>query len=210
MWSLPYLYGMAVTTKARPGPVDPLVLHDGALDATGAVVTRVRSDQLLLPTPCAEWDVGRLIEHLIEGNEMFTRAIDGETADVAADDPREAYARSAEAVRRAWRRPGVLAQEARLPFGAIPGVVAVRMHFVDHLVHGWDLATATGQDNIIDLALATAAFEEMTQALDDSARGPGMAFAPQVAWPAGAPLHERLVAFLGRHPRDGTGWGGHR
>lgn len=74
------------------------------------------------------------------------------------------------------------------------------MHFVDHLVYGWDLARATGQDTTIDASLATFAYEEMTGALDASFRGPDTPFAAEVPWDEDAALHERLVAFLGRRP----------
>lgn len=179
---------------------DALALHDGALDATGGVVARIRPDQLSLPTVCTEWDVRRLIGHLVEANDMFARAVIGGAAEPVVDDPFEAYARSTATVRQAWRRAGALEQDVTLPFGAVQGGLAVRMHFVDHLVHGWDLAKATGQDATIDESLARAAYEEMTAALDASSRGPGMPFAPEFPWSPDAPVHERLVAFLGRRP----------
>lgn len=166
-------------------------------------MARVRPEQLSLPTPCAEWDVRQLIEHLVDGNEMFTRAVVGQTdgpAVAAFDGPFEAYTSSTDAVRRAWRQPGVLDREITGPFGALPGYMVVRMHFVDHLVHGWDLAKATGQDTTIDTLLATAAYEEMTAALDASSRGSGLPFGAEVACSPDAPIHERLVTFLGRHP----------
>jgi len=143
-----------------------------------------------------------LIEHLVDGNEMFTQAVGGADGPAAAvgDSPFEAYASSTDAVRRAWRRPGVLDREITGPFGTLPGHMVVRMHFVDHLVHGWDLAKATGQDTAIDTTLATAAYEEMTAALDASSRGAGLPFGAEVECSPDAPVHERLVAFLGRHP----------
>lgn len=186
--------------EAPAAPLDVVALHDGALDATASVVARLRPEHLPLPTPCAEWDVRRLLEHLVEANQMFARAATGEVEDVGTDDPFEAYARSTEMVRRAWRQPGVLDRDVALPFGSVPGRVAVRMHFVDHLVHGWDLAKATGQDATIDETLATAAYEEMTTALHGVPRDPGMPFAPEIPCPGDAPVHEKLVAFLGRRP----------
>ncbi|HVM05137.1 MAG TPA: TIGR03086 family metal-binding protein [Acidimicrobiales bacterium] len=193
-------------TPAPGGPAGapgPVALHDAALDSTAAVVARVRPDQLGLPTPCALWDVRALIGHLVEANELFAVAAGSEPAVLPADDPLAAYPASTEAVRRAWHQPGVLDRHVRLPFGALPGAVAVRMHFVDHLVHGWDLAVATGQDATLDPVLASAAHDEMTTALAGVPRGPDVAggpFAPPVPWPDDAPVHERLVAFLGRRP----------
>lgn len=183
-----------------PGPLE---LHDRGLDATAAVVARVRPDQLGLPTPCADWDVRGLLGHLVEANRMFTVAAGAEPAEVLGDDPLKAYEVSTEEVRRAWHRPGLLDGEVTLPFGTFPGWVAVRMHFVDHLVHGWDLAAATGQDATLDPELAQEAFAEMSEALVDAPRGPQLPFGPAVDWPPDAPVHERLVALLGRRPRPG-------
>ena len=189
-----------MTTEGRT--TDPIALHEAALDATARIVARVRPEQLSAPTPCAGWDVRQLIEHLVEANLMFTQVVvDGDDGPaVPAGDPFQAYASSTDAVRRAWRQPGVLDREITGPFGSLPGHVVVRMHFVDHLVHGWDLAKATGQDTVIDSTLATAAYEEMTAALDASSRGPGLPFGDEVECSPDAPVHERLVAFLGRRP----------
>jgi uncharacterized protein (TIGR03086 family) len=182
---------------------DPLDLHDRGLDSTAAVVSRVRPDQLGLPTPCAAWDVRALLGHLVEANRMFTATAGVEPVDVPDDDPLKAYEISTEEVRRAWHRPGLVDEEVDLPFGSFPGWVAVRMHFVDHFVHGWDLAVATGQEAVLDPGLAEVAFAEMSEALVDAPRGPRFPFGPVVEWPADAPVHERLVALLGRRPRAG-------
>ncbi|MFP5375511.1 MAG: TIGR03086 family metal-binding protein [Acidimicrobiia bacterium] len=187
-----------MTGVEAPGP---LALHDGGLDATAAVVARVRPDQLGLPTPCAAWDVRGLVGHLVEANDLFTVAAGADPPPHPDDDPLASYAVSTHAVRRAWHRPGLLDEEVTLPFGSFPGWVAVRMHFVDHFVHGWDLAVATGQDAALDPVLATAAYQEMSEALVGAPRGPGLPFGPAVPWPDDAPVHERLVALLGRRPR---------
>lgn len=180
---------------------DPVALHDRALDATAAVVAGVGAGHLGLPTPCREWDVGRLLAHLAESNEHFTVAANALPAELPDDDPLAAYALSTEAVRRAWHQPDLLERRVALPFGTFPAAVAVRMHTVDHLVHGWDVAVATGQDAALPDDLVAAAWEEMTAALDGAPRSPGHAFGPPVPWPDDAPLHQRLVAFLGRQPR---------
>ena len=182
---------------------DPVELHDRGLDATAAVVARVRPDQFGLPTPCAAWDVRGVLGHLVEANRMFTAAAGTEPVDVPDDDPLKAYEVSTADVRRAWRRPGLVDEEVALPFGSFPGRVAVRMHFVDHFVHGWDLAVATGQDAVLDPELAGVAFAEMSEALVDAPRGPRFPFGPVVDWPDDAPVHERLVALLGRRPPGG-------
>jgi len=180
---------------------DPLAVHAGALDHTAAIVARVRPDQLGQPTPCADWDVGQLVAHLAEANLMFAAAVDPAVAasDAPAPDPLAAYRDTLAIARRVFGAPGVLEGTARLPFGEAPAVVAVRMHAIDHLVHGWDLAVATGQDPALPEDLVIAALEEMTQALDgvDRTESP---FGPAVDCPPEAPALDRLVAHLGRDP----------
>jgi len=77
--------------------------------------------------------------------------------------------------------------------------VAASINFVDVLVHGWDLARATGQDVELPPHLAEPALQFSRGLVNDELRGAG-AFGPELLVPANTPASYRLVAFLGRTP----------
>jgi uncharacterized protein (TIGR03086 family) len=88
---------------------------------------------------------------------------------------------------------------AELPIGAVPGVVALGMHVVETLVHGWDLAKATGQPTDIKPDLCAIAWDNV-RGVNDDLRGAGRPFGPAVDVPGDASATDRLVAWLGRQP----------
>ena len=181
------------------------------LRTTQRVVDGVRPEQMGKPTPCSEWDVRALLAHLVGVNEVFAAAVRGEDPtstsheDLLGDDPSAAYRRSVEEAEAAWATPEALEQTLHLPFGHMPAAFAIGIHFIDNLVHRWDLATATGQDHLLNTESAGLALQMCQQNFaalpPDQVRGEGKPFGAEVAWDEEAPVHERLVAFLGRHPR---------
>jgi uncharacterized protein (TIGR03086 family) len=190
--------------------MDVIATHAETLRTTQRIVDAVKPDQLDDPTPCAEWDVRALLAHIVGVNEVFAAAVQGKEPgatsqeDILGDDPAGAYRRSMEEALSAWSTPDVLEQTLHLPFGHMPAPFAIGIHFIDNLVHRWDLATATGQDHLLNAESAGLALQ-MAQnnfaALPaDQVRGPGKPFGEIVDWSDDAPVHERLVAFLGRNP----------
>jgi len=181
-------------------------LHDRALEATATIVANVDVAQLGAPTPCVEFDVRGLLNHMVGGNYRFVKIAQGEpgqavpaTGDFVDDDPITPYRVSAEAVAKAWSDPAVLERTVHLPFGDFPGAVAIGIHTVETIVHGWDLAKATGQPSELDPDLYAVAWQN-TKDIDESFRGPGRPFGPAVTLPAGATDTGRLMAWLGRQP----------
>jgi uncharacterized protein (TIGR03086 family) len=193
--------------------MDLLARHEETLRATQRVVDGVEPPQLAKPTPCTEWDVRSLLGHIVGTNTMFARAArgeppaEGDPGDPLGDDPPGAYRRSVEEAMEALHRPGVLEGTLKLPFGEMPAQFALGLHVVDNLVHRWDLATATGQDHLLNAESAGLALQmchsNFAALPADQVRGPGKPFGPIVEWSSEAPVHERLVAFLGRHPHGG-------
>ena len=146
-----------------------------------------------------------LLNHLISGNYRFVDFAHGERGeavpaigDYVHDDALEPYRESAVAVSTVWREPGVLERTVHLPIGDVPGVVALGIHTVETIVHGWDLAQATGQPTELDPELYAVAWEH-TKDIDDSLRGPGRPFGPAVAAPRRNVGH-RPVDGLARPP----------
>ena len=177
-----------------------------ALAGTGRLVAAVPPDQLTSATPCDGWDVRTLLNHVVGGNDLYATAASGDAVDWATreddrlgDDPAGAYERSATAVTTAFAALDLAAGRLTLPFGELPASHAVAVHFVDVLTHGWDLATATGQDPTLDPELAVAAID-IVAGCPPEVWGTPQFFAHQVPVPPTAPPHVRLVALLGRHP----------
>jgi uncharacterized protein (TIGR03086 family) len=180
-------------------------LHAQALDATGRIVSGVAADRWHAATPCGDWDARALVNHLVSGNLWAVELTAGRTiqdvgsqldGDLLGSDPAAAYARSAAAAAAAFRRPGVLDAPCAVSYGPVPGLAFAGHRFIDVLVHGWDLAVATGQDYAIDPDLMQACRQVMEPQLDEI-RGAG-ALAPEVAVPADASAQTRFLALLGR------------
>ena len=186
--------------------MDAIKLHDRALEATTAIVANVKANQFDRSTPCSEFDVETLLNHMIAGNFMFVDVAQGKQVSrggappgLVGADHVASYRGSADAVSQAWSDPAVLGETVHLPFGDFPGDFALGIHFVETLVHGWDLAKATGQPTTLDPELTAFAWENVKD-LSESFRGPGAPFGLAIDVPAGTPATDRLVAWLGRTP----------
>ena len=180
-------------------------LHAQALDATGRIVRGIPADHWNSATPCAGWDAHALVNHLVSGNLWAAELAAGGTiegagsrldGDLLGDDPAAAYAQSAAAAAEVFRRPGALDAPCAVSYGPIPGAVYAGHRFLDVLVHGWDLATASGQDYALDPQLMQACRQVIEPQLE-AFRSAG-ALGPEVTVPADASAQTRFLALLGR------------
>jgi uncharacterized protein (TIGR03086 family) len=175
---------------------------------TGKLVAGVTPDQLSASTPCPGFDVRTLLNHMVGGYLLMVRAAKGETTpggdmpDVIGDDPTSAYERSSADLIETFRAPDVLSRTFNLGGTEVPGDQALGIAIMEAVVHGWDLATATGQDATIDPSLATAMLQTLRDGgLIESFRNPkGDPFGPEVAVDANTSPSDKLVAYLGRTP----------
>lgn len=122
----------------------------------------VRDDQWTGPTPCTEWNVRQLVNHMARANLSYVRLLEGGTAaefvrqrdaDALGDDPVGAFDRSVRACARAYARTGALRQFVDHPSGKITAGQALAMRTADTIVHTWDLARAVGADERLDADL---------------------------------------------------------
>jgi uncharacterized protein (TIGR03086 family) len=190
---------------------DPLAPLAAALDGTGQLVRAVPAEQWELPTPCGDWTVRQLLNHLVGGSRLTTRVLRGEPLppldqlgrrgqqDQLGDDPAGAHDRAAQELLEALRAPGVLDRAHTLPVGTLPGPAVVHLRTVETLVHGWDLARATGQPAPFpdELAEPELAFSRgLLERLPEGRQPFG------ASRPVGddAPAIDRLAALLGRQP----------
>ena len=188
-------------------PVDRL---DRALNATGELIAGVKDDQWSNQTPCPEWTVHTLVNHLVFGSRLFARILHGEPpppreqirqmrdVDQLGDDPLGAYREAGEALKVAFSQPGVLDRVFQAPVGPAPGAVLLHLRITELLVHGWDLAHATGQPVRLpeDLAEEELAFARSVAAPDVPRTG--HPFGPVQPVADDAPAIDRLAAYLGR------------
>jgi uncharacterized protein (TIGR03086 family) len=175
-----------------------------ALDRTFAqardVVAGVRPDQYDDETPCREWTVRELLEHMIGVVDGLGAAASGRTPQPFSlgADPAAQLDAAATSAMAGWRTPGVLDRIVDAGPGPMPGHALASINLLDTATHTWDLATATGQPAALPDDLATAALEA-SHAIVNAELRPGR-FGPAVPAPAGATPTQMLVAFLGRTP----------
>lgn len=170
------------------------------------VIQGVRHDGLGDPTPCEEWDVRRLVNHMLGTIEAMRRVGAGESLD--PDDPwgtggdhmREEWRSDlGDRLRRfadAWYQPE--AWEGEAMDGAMPRALVGDMGFVEMMMHGWDLARGSGQDVAYDDAAAERAREVM-EMIGPTGRQHGV-FGDQVEVPDDAPAFARALGMAGRDP----------
>jgi uncharacterized protein (TIGR03086 family) len=187
---------------------DPIEQLSRALDQTGQIISRIRPGQEGLPTPCSEWNVRALVNHVVQDVQQYTATAGGGTpdrgdGDVIGDDWAGAYGEAARSLLAAWRREGALDETIKTPMGEFPATWRVGNQIADMVVHGWDIATATGQSTELDPELGELALEWGKENLRPEFRGDegsGKSFGPEVSVSDDAPLHDRLAGFFGRDP----------
>ncbi len=195
---------------------DPIGQLSRALGVTAQVIDGLGPNHWDAPTPCADWTVRDLVGHLTGGNWLFVSALRGTDGTAgqpgpAASDPDRTgadradadralpgeFRASADALLDAFAEPGALERVVTVPFGTVPGQVAVNLRITEALVHGWDLARASGQRPQFpeDVAGPALAFTRATLPAVPAGRSPFGS--PQPAPDNAAPI-DRLAALLGR------------
>jgi uncharacterized protein (TIGR03086 family) len=170
-------------------------------------VRQVRPDQWSAPTPCPDWDVHALVNHVV-GEDLWTVPIfAGQTiaevgdrfdGDVIGADPAGTAFGAADRAADAVAEPGALDRIVHLSFGDHPGAEYAWQLLADHLVHAWDLAAAIGADRRMDPAVVSALAEWFADR-EDFYRDGG-AIGPRLEVPAAAGEWERLLGRFGRDP----------
>lgn len=181
------------STDASPHPW-PVRVLSRALDQAGDVLAAVHPDQLPLPTPCRDWDVQRLVTHLVHDPPTFLAQARGEQVDWTAEpEPvtegwASRFRSSADDLLHHWHQ----AYDDDQP-GQVDWQVA------EFAVHAWDLARAIGYAGRLDPEVAERGLAFVKASLTDENRG--RAFAPAVPVADDAPVYDRLAAFAGRPVR---------
>lgn len=183
-----------------------------AAQRLGELVARVDDSELGRPTPCPSYSLGDLIDHIGGLAVAFTAAARKENGTNASqpppgdaarltDDWRARIPRDLGTLAQAWREPGAWTGTTRIAGDDSPGEIVGLVAADELVVHGWDLARATGQPWRPEPELLVAAQSFLSLfASPDAPAGPEVAFGPSRELPAGAPTLDRVVALAGRDP----------
>lgn len=186
-------------------PTDPRPDYARAIAWVRELMAAVPADRLGDPTPCPDYDVRALLGHLV-ATAGRARVI-GEGGDpagepvvvtgVADDGWADAYAAATGEALAVWGGADMLDRTVTAPWGTAPGRAAVWAYLNETLVHGWDLAVATGQDPEADPRLAATVLDAARGFLPAEPRGGPVPFAAVVEPRAGAGPTERLANWSG-------------
>ena len=185
--------------------VDLPEVHARSLDHARRAMAGVGADQWEQLSNCDPWTVRELVNHVVTGNYWAAELGSGLTieevgdrldGDVLGTDPLRSYDDSALVAAAVFRAPGAMDRPCAVSYGPVPGSVYCGHRFIDVLVHGWDVATSTGQDTRLDVELVEACLAVIEPQMDVlTASG---AFGTRVDVPDDAGPQARLLGLLGR------------
>ena len=186
---------------------DTIGLVERALGQTESIISAIRPEQATLPTPCPQWTVRDLVEHVAgRGLRNFTASARGEAVDWRApaepigDDWAGQFRAGVGPLLAAWREADLDAMVPTPAGGEAPMRIRADQQIAELATHGWDLVAATRVDVPLEDELAEHALAWSRGMLRPEYRGPDNAFAAEVPVPADAPAYARLAGWFGRDP----------
>ncbi|WP_330181924.1 TIGR03086 family metal-binding protein [Nocardia sp. NBC_01503] len=204
-------------TDCFEGIIDRFLLSCSEFERT---LQPVRPEQWVWPTPCTEWNVRQLVNHVTRGNLNYANLVEGASAaaflrlrevDALDGDPVGAFARSVSTCAEAFARPGALRRELDYPLGRVVARQALAVRTTDTTIHTWDLARSVGAEETLDPGLVAWIddhLDEIYAGLSETPRAPDTTHrffaAPRAGSNDDAPQQDRLLRQMGRTP-DRTG-----
>jgi uncharacterized protein (TIGR03086 family) len=182
-------------------------------DVFESKIRAVAPDQWSNPSPCKDWDARGVLRHVIDMHGVMLRPFGrGLSAAPSVDvDPLAAFLAARADIEAVLDDLEAASARVESPAGGMTVAEHIDQVVSDDMVlHGWDLARATGQDETIDPAEVEHAWTAMNAIPPDllakmrtpGAFGPGVeVFGPEVSVPDDAPLQDRLLGMIGRDPR---------
>ena len=184
---------------------DVVDLYGRSMEHFGSLLRSVTDEQWTTPTPCPDWSVRELANHVIGENRWVPPLMEGQTidevgsaldGDLLGDDPIGEWDSAAKAALSAVDDPGALQRIVHLSFGDFPGRMYIGQVLSDHVIHAWDLARAIGADEKLPPELVRFTYDELVPQFD-LWRQAG-AFGDKVEVPEEADLQTKLLAEAGR------------
>ena len=188
--------------------MDQTAMIGKVLGETNRVVDGIEPNQLDNPSPCDEWTVRDVLNHVIGGARMFAVCVrDGSISDeefgaIAAgdnlgDDYKAALRTATDDALGAFAAPGAVDKMVTLPFGTMPAGVAMNIAIFDVATHTWDLARATGEDETLDPEQLQRMIARIGAMPEEALRAEGM-FGPPIKVSADADDQTKRLAYFGR------------
>ena len=197
---------MDATTNDHHHP-DPRPALASALDQIGRLIEGTDPSQGARPTPCDEWDVATLVDHLQAVVRRIAAVLDGQPVLVGAARPSSRPTgwptgrRVGPRPTPCWPTTTTWTARSPCPGGRSPVPGAIGSYIGELTTHAWDLAVATGRTGELDEALALGALPAAMDKIPAEPRGEEIPFGPVVEVGPDATAYERLVAWEGRDPR---------
>lgn len=199
-------------TAEVPTP-DPVAQLERVTRRTKEVASGITQAQANGSTPCSEWNVVDLFNHLIGGLEFTAGCITGNVPDIRPSEAESsyrdetdvavlvrAYPAAVDRVLELAAVPGALDRTAITPFGEMPVARIMMGTVMDQLVHCWDLARATGQDTALDGEMVEFAYGMLVSGgFADMGRQAGFV-GPEIGVPDDSSLQDKMIGYMGRQP----------
>lgn len=181
------------------------------MELSAQIVAQAAPPDLGRPTPCAAWTLRELLDHMITQHYGFAAASSGRASDpglwqvVRPANPIADYPAAARHVIAAFARPETLQCSFELPEISptlkFPAARAIRFHFLDYIVHGWDVARSLDVSFGLSPDLAQAALVIARRVPDGESRlAERAAFRPGIPPPPDGTALDQVLAALGRSP----------
>jgi uncharacterized protein (TIGR03086 family) len=178
--------------------MDLLAAHQRAQATFAHVLANVTSEQMSSPTPCSEWDVKALIDHVIAGNYRVVERAGGQVAPLPGDLG-DAHRASARAAQDTFAKPQALGRTYQLPIGEVSGTTFIELRTSDLLTHAWDLAISTGQPTDLDPELAEYVLAFLKEMMNrPGLRGDDRPYGVEQPCDNERSAADQVAAFLGR------------
>jgi uncharacterized protein (TIGR03086 family) len=185
------------------GTLDEFTSAEQALTALHPVIQAVPQDDLRRPTPCRDWDVQALAEHLIDTISRLAAAAGIQAAPPNSGPIDQRIRQLTQPILAGWRRRG-LAEDVVFAGRTLPAHLSRGIVSLELVVHGWDFAVALRRPLHVSDVHAAHIFGLAQQTLTPASRATA-GFDPPVSVPVTAAALDRLIAFTGRDPQQ-TNW----
>lgn len=176
-----------------------------AVQRFGQKVHAIGDDRWTHDTPCTEWDVRALLNHLVNEALWVKPLLDGLTieevgsrldGDLLGNDPIAAFDRAAAEATASATAPGAAERIVHISAGDAPAAEYLSQLYADFVVHGWDLARGIGADDMIDAGDAAAIYEQM-KPMEDAMKSWGM-YGDKIEVAEETDIQTKLLALFGR------------